>query len=163
LQKAGIPLDYEQVLARTDGIPNRAHFAAELTRMGITGSIKEAIHSYLSPKNGLYVPPLHPATLEIIGIVRDLGAVSVLAHPFLNMKEPRLREFLSQAKHLDAMETLYTDFTPELIQKAQTIAAEFHLKQSGGTDYHGAQKPHIQLGQTKVPLAFLEALEAIRN
>ena len=159
LQKASIPLDYDRVLARTDGIPNRAHFAAELTEMGITGSIKEAIHSYLSPKNGLYVPPLHPASLDIINIIRDLGAVSVLAHPFLNLKESRLREFLAQAKNLDAMETLYTDFTPQLIQKAQDIAAEFHLKQSGGTDYHGAQKPHIQLGQTKVPLAFLEELE----
>ena len=159
LQKAGIPLDYQRVLARTDGIPNRAHFAAELTDMGVTGSIKEAIHSWLSPKNGLYVPPQYLATLDVIGIIRDLGAVSVLAHPFLNLKEPRLREFLSQAKHLDAMETLYTDFTPELTQKAQAIAAEFRLKQSGGTDYHGAQKPHIRLGQTKVPMAFLEALE----
>jgi predicted metal-dependent phosphoesterase TrpH len=163
LRKAGIPLDYQKVLARTDGIPNRAHFAAELTEMGVTGSLKEAIHSYLSPKNGLYVPPLHPDSLEIIGIIRDLGAVSVLAHPFLNLKEPRLREFLSQAKGLHAMETLYTDFTPELIQKAQAIADEFHLKQSGGTDYHGAQKPHIKLGQTTVPLSFLEALEAITN
>ena len=61
------------------------------------------------------------------------------------------------------METLYTDFTPELIQKAQTVAAEFRLKQSGGTDYHGAQKPHIRLGQTKVPLAFLDELQAITN
>ncbi len=159
LQNAGIPLDYDRVLARTDGIPNRAHFAAELTAMGITGSIKEAIHTLLSPKNGLYVPPLHPPALEIIDFIRDLGAVSVLAHPFLNLKESRLRQFLSQAHHLDAMETLYTDFTPELVQKARQIAGEFHLLESGGTDFHGDQKPHIQLGQTKVPMAFLEALE----
>ena len=160
LQNAGIPLDYDRVLARTDGIPNRAHFAAELIQMGVTGSIKEAIHTLLSPKNGMYLPPPHPPTLEILTLIRDLGAVSVLAHPFLNLTEPRLRQFLSQAPYLDAMETLYTDFTPELQQKARQIAAEFRLLESGGTDFHGSQKPHIQLGQTKVPMSFLEALEA---
>jgi len=158
LRKAGIPLSHDRVQARTDGIPNRAHFAAELTDMGITGSIKEAIHTLLSPKNGLYTPPVHPQAQEVIHLIRDLGAVSVLAHPFLNLKEPRLRQFLQETRNLDAMETLYTDFTPELIQRARAIAAEFHLKESGGTDFHGANKPHILLGDTRVPLHYLEAL-----
>ena len=160
LRNAGILLDYDRVLARTDGIPNRAHFAAELTQMGVTGSIKEAICTLLSPKNGLYVPPRHPSAQEIIHFIGELGAVSVLAHPFLNLKEPRLRRFLSEVQGLAAMETLYTDFTPELVELARQIAGEYHLLESGGTDFHGDQKPHIQLGQAKVPMAFLEALEA---
>ena len=160
LNQAGIPIQYERVLARTEGIPNRAHFAAELTQMGVTGSIKEAIHTLLSPKNGLYTPPKHPDALETIDFIHRLGGVAILAHPFLNLKEPALREFLTQAKNLDAMETLYTDFTPELTQRAQSLAKEFGLLESGGTDFHGANKPHINLGDTKVPLEFLNALKA---
>lgn len=162
LQKAGIPIDYAKVRSRTEGIPNRAHFAAELTEMGVTGSIKAAIHTLLSPKNGLYKPPKHPDALQTVDFIKDLGAVAVLAHPFLNLKEPRLREFLSEARHLDAMETLYADFTPELIQKARDIAKEFGLKESGGTDFHGANKPHIKLGQLKVPTSILDEL-SIKN
>lgn len=158
LNQAGIPIRYEHVVARTEGIPNRAHFAAELTQMGVTGSIKEAIHTLLSPKNGVYKPPRHLDALETIDFIHELGAVAILAHPFLNLKEPALREFLSQAKNLDAMETLYTDFTPELTQRAQTLAKEFGLLESGGTDFHGANKPHINLGDTKVPMEFLDKL-----
>ena len=161
LQKAGIPIDYAKVQARTAGIPNRAHFARELTEMGVTGSIKEAIHGLLSPKNGLYTPPKHPDALQTVGFIRELGAVSVLAHPFLNLKAPRLRQFLSEARDLDAMETLYADFTPELIQSAREIAKEFALKESGGTDFHGANKPHIRLGQIKVPASVLDELSIL--
>ena len=160
LNRAGFPISYERVQARTEGIPNRAHFAAELTQMGITGSIKEAIHTLLSPKNGIYQPPKHPDALETIDFIHSIGGVAVLAHPFLNLKEPALREFLTQAQNLDAMETLYTDFTPELTQKARAIAREFGLLESGGTDFHGINKPHINLGDTKVPRAFLNALKA---
>ena len=160
LNRAGFPISYERVQARTEGIPNRAHFAAELTQMGITGSIKEAIHTLLSPKNGIYQPPKHPDALETIDFIHSIGGVAVLAHPFLNLKEPALREFLTQAQNLDAMETLYTDFTPELTQKARAIAREFGLLESGGTDFHGINKPHINLGDTKVPMAFLNALKA---
>ena len=160
LNRAGFPISYERVQARTEGIPNRAHFAAELTQMGVTGSIKEAIHTLLSPKNGIYQPPKHPDALETIDFIHSIGGVAVLAHPFLNLKEPALREFLTQAKHLYAMETLYTDFTPELTQKARAIAREFGLLESGGTDFHGINKPHINLGDTKVPMAFLNALKA---
>lgn len=159
LRRAGIPLCYDRVLARTEGIPNRAHFAAELTEMGITTSIKEAIHTLLSPKNGYYTPPSHPQTQEVLDLIRDLGAVSVLAHPFLNLKAPRLREFLAQARNLDAMETLYSDFTPELTMAAHAIAGEFRLKESGGTDFHGSNKPHIRLGDIRVPLSWLDELK----
>lgn len=158
LRKAGFPLSYDRVQARTEGIPNRAHFAAELTDMGITCSIKEAMCTLLSPKNGLYIPPVHPQAQEVIDLIRELGAVSVLAHPFLNLKEPRLRQFLKEVRYLDAMETLYTDFTPEQVQLSKAMAAEFHLKESGGTDFHGTNKPHIHLGDTRVPLDYLEAL-----
>lgn len=163
LRRAGIPLDFDRVLARTDGIPNRAHFASELTEMGITGSNKEAFRTLLDPKNGLYVPPIHPPALEVIQLIRDLGAVSVLAHPFLSLKQAaKLRLFLAQAPALNALETLYPEFTPEQTREARLIAEEFGLLESGGSDFHGDNKTHIQLGQSKVPLAFLEAMEKNR-
>jgi predicted metal-dependent phosphoesterase TrpH len=165
LREAGYAIDYDRICASTNGTPNRANFGRELVELGYCGSVKEAIHTLLSPKNGLYTPPKHPDSLEVIRFIRELGAVPVLAHPFLNMKEPALRAFLPHAvsSGLQAMETLYSDFTPELTQRAIALAEEFGLKQSGGSDYHGSAKPDIALGtgrgSLRIPISVLRELE----
>jgi predicted metal-dependent phosphoesterase TrpH len=94
-----------------------------------------------------------------------MGAVAVLAHPFLNLKEPDLRVFLQKAVSfgLDAMETLYVTFDDDLTRRAQQIAAEFGLLQSGGSDFHGSNKPDILIGigrgNLAVPTVFAHDLQ----
>lgn len=166
LNGAGYSIDYEAVKARTIGIPNRAHFAAELIEKGYLSSIREGCLTILSPKNGLYTPPKRPDAFETIAMIKSMGAVAVLAHPFLNLKEADLRVFLQKAVTfgLDAMETLYATFDADLTQRAMQIAAEFGLKQSGGSDFHGSNKPDISIGigrgNLMIPLSFLHALES---
>lgn len=165
LQNAGYDIDYEAVKKRTNGIPNRAHFAAEMIEKGYLSSIREGCLTILSPENGLYVPPRRPDVFEIIYYIRSMGAVSVLAHPFLNLKEPDLRVFLKTAVPcgLNAMETLYSTFDSHLTQRAKVIAMEFGLKESGGSDFHGSNKPDISIGTGRgnlaIPMDFLFELE----
>lgn len=166
LRDAGYPIDYEKVKARTNGIPNRAHFALELMEMGYLSSIREGCLTILSPKNGLYNPPKRPTAFDTVAFIRSIGAVPVLAHPFLNLKEADLRIFLAEAKPcgLAAMETLYSTFDETLNAKAIAIAEEFGLKQSGGSDFHGSNKPDITMGTGRgnlaIPLEFLHTLES---
>ena len=165
LRDAGYPVDYESIKARTIGIPNRAHFAAELIEKGYLSSIREGCLTILSPKNGLYTPPPRPDAFETIAMIKSMGTVAVLAHPFLNLKEPDLRLFLQKAVTygLDGMETLYATFDDALTQRARQIAAEFGLKQSGGSDFHGSNKPDIAMGTGRgnlaIPMDFLYELE----
>jgi predicted metal-dependent phosphoesterase TrpH len=164
LNDAGYSIDYEAVKARTAGIPNRANFAAELISKGYLSSVREGCLTILSPKNGLYTPPPRPDAFETISFIRSIGAVSVLAHPFLNLKEPDLRIFLELAKPfgLDAMETRYSTFDATLTEKAIAIARDFSVKESGGSDFHGSNKPDISLGTGKgnlaIPMALLRQL-----
>ena len=71
-------------------------------------------------------------------------------------------EFLPEAKEagLDAIETHYTEYDEEMTEVAVSLAEQFGLKQSGGSDFHGAAKPHIQLGVGRgdlvVPYSFYE-------
>ena len=37
-------------------------------------------------------------------------------------------------------------FDEELTRRAKALATEFHLKESGGSDFHGENKPDIQIG-----------------
>lgn len=166
LNRAGIPLDYGRLQETTaGGFVNRAVIGAELTRLGVTASVKDAFSRYLHPRHGFYVPPKRLDAYEVIGFLRDLGVVSVLAHPFLNLDEEGLRHFLPRAaaSGLNAMETRYPKFSPEQSVLAKKIAAEFDLAESGGSDFHGTNKPDTCLGtginrNLAVPVEFLEIL-----
>lgn len=162
---AGFSLDYAQIRAASGGYVNRAHIAAAMTEKGYTASVKEAFKLYLSPRHGYYEPPRRPDVFEMIAWIRALGAVSVLAHPFLNLDEQALREFLPRAIRagLDGMEVLYPLFDSDQTAVLQKLAAEFGLLPSGGSDFHGANKPLIRLGsgqgELRVPEHFQTALK----
>lgn len=146
LNGAGYGIDYESLKNKTpDGYVNRAHVAAELTRKGYTASIREAFYGLLAPGKGFYHPPKQLDSFETIDLIRSVNGVSVLAHPFLNMSAVELREFLNQKKP-DAMETEYSTYDRETAQLASEIAREFGIAQSGGSDFHGTNKPDIHLG-----------------
>ena len=166
LRQAGYALDYDRIKGKTpNGQVNRAHIAAELLELGYVESVQAAFKQLLSPKHGYYVPPMRIGSYEAIRFIKSLGAVAVLAHPFLNLDEAGLRAFLPEAVAcgLDGMETVYSKYTPEQTALPMSIAAEFGLKCSGGSDFHGANKPDIALGtgrgDLQIPAKWLETLK----
>jgi len=167
LKQAGYALDYDEIRhSHQDGTVNRATIAAVLLEKGYVQSIQEAFQGLLSKKSGYYIPPERLSAFEAIALLRRLGALPVLAHPFLNLKtEEALRGFLREAvpHGLAAMETMYPSFTPEATALARSIAREFGLRESGGSDFHGETKPHISLGTGNgtlaAPAEFVEKLK----
>lgn len=166
LNAAGFSLDYDEIKDSASGYVNRAVIAAEMLRLGYVISVKEAFKRYLSEEKGFYKPPKRPDAYETIRFIKAIGAVAVLAHPFLNLDEQSLREFLPEAVNagLDGMETIYSKFTPEETKKAKTVAAEFGLLESGGSDFHGDNKPDIAMGVGRGDLRIdYKLLEALRK
>lgn len=166
LQEDGIAIDYDALLERApDGYINRAVIGAELTRLGYTDSVKDAFKRYLSEDGKYYTPPKRLDVFETIGFIKHLGGVAVLAHPFLNLDEAQLEQFLPRALEcgLDAMETMYAKYDAETTQTAKKIAARFGLLESGGSDFHGKNKPDISLGtgrgNLQIPMSVLEKLK----
>ena len=133
---------------------------------GYISSIGEAFEHLLSKDGGFYEEPPHLPVFEVLDFLHDIGAVSVLAHPFLSFKsEAEMREFLPEAKAhgLCAMETIYSKYSPEEAETARRIAHEFGLLASGGSDFHGTAKPTVELGtgigkNIAVPTEILERL-----
>lgn len=162
--RAGIELDYEMI-RKGHGYINRAHIAEALTEKGITASVKDAFKNYLAPERGYYVPPKRPDALETIRFIKSLGAVAVLAHPFLNLDEAQLEQFLSEAVPcgLDAMETMYAKYDAVTTMLAKQMAARYQIAESGGSDFHGSAKPDILLGKGRgnltIPLSVLDSLK----
>lgn len=145
----GCPMDYKNIRARNvKGNTNRAHFAAEMVKMGYVESVQEAFSRYLDVKIGLYVPPVRLGLPEAIRFLNSIGAVSVLAHPLKDIDADTLRAMLPELKTegLDAIETMHSSYTDEQIAQSKKIAAEFGLLESGGSDFHGLVKPGVHLG-----------------
>lgn len=165
LSAAGYAVSYEKIKAATpDGVVNRALVAAELMKAGYVESIQEAFSSLLSKKGGYYHEPDKLDAFEVIGKLIEFDAIPILAHPFLSLKEPTLRTFLPLAKAagLVGMETEYSTYDAETIALAHELARENDLLPSGGSDFHGTNKPDIRVGVGKgnlaVPMAYYEDL-----
>ena len=169
LREAGYALNYEKIRERHQGNVNRAVIAAELIEKGYLTDRKEAFRGILSAKNGLYRPPERIPAFEAIRFLSSIHAVPVLAHPYLSLTEEELRAFLPEAKSsgLAAMETHYSTFTPQLTEAAHSLASEFGLLESGGSDFHGENKPDIQLGSGKgdlaVPYSFVQSFAVVHS
>lgn len=164
LNQAGFALCYDAIREGHQGNINRAVLAREMQKLGYIREIQEGIRGPLSAKNGYYVPPERIPALEAIGLLKKIGAVPVLAHPYLNFDNRQLAGFLPEAKEagLAAMETRYPLYAPETAAAAVRTAARFSLLESGGSDFHGTNKPDIRLGSGRgsleVPYRFAEKL-----
>ena len=149
LGRAGYRLDYESIKSSTpNGRVNRAHIANAMVKKGYIRSVKEGFDTVLSKSAGHYKEPQRLTTKEIIGFINSINAVSVLAHPFLDLNERDLEGFLGAAKKqgLSGMECYYSAYDDETVKKSLNIANEFGLLCSGGSDFHGTTKPDIKLG-----------------
>ncbi len=161
----GYEIDYDALLAATpEGYVNRAHIAIDMVRRGYVGSVSEAFDSLLSEKAGYYRSPSKPGLFETIEFIDSIGAVSILAHPLLQLSREELRELLMKegCRALDAVETLYVKYSREDREFSSTLCRELGLLESGGSDFHGENKPGQELGVGRgdllVPYEFFEAL-----
>ena len=165
LKTKGYRVDYDEIASVTpSGNINRAHIATALCREGYVGSIKQAFDTLLAPGYGFYVPPRRLDTPETVAFLRNVGAVPVLAHPFLSADERAVRALLDEVVGcgLVGMETQYSRYTEQTQRAAEAVAREHGLLESGGSDFHGQNKPDVALGtgrgNLRVPLALAEAL-----
>jgi predicted metal-dependent phosphoesterase TrpH len=164
-QGFAITMDELREEAHGNSVLCRAHFAQIMVRKGYAPSVQEAFSKYLSV--GCYAYSNRQALTgpEAVSLIREAGGIAVAAHLHLiKLPDPELKEYLKTLipYGLDGVEGYYTDYTPDMEQRYRAIAAELGLTISGGTDYHGANKPHITIGAGRggleIPYSVLEGL-----
>ena len=165
LTAGGYEVDFEEIKASTPkGHVNRAHFASALLEKGYVQSIPEAFERLLSKTGGFYTQPKRLEVFETLEFLREIGCASVLAHPFQELDEEGVRQFLTLAKPhgLDGMETEYAKYDDAQVARLKAIAKEFDMKESGGSDFHGDRRKGTDLGvgqgNLRIPKAFADKL-----
>jgi len=167
LQDQDVSLSLEDVRFEVkEGVPGRPHVANALMRKGVVRSIQEAFDRFLRKGAPAYVEKVKLSPAEAIGAIITAGGVPVLAHPYsLKLDDPEilghtLRDLVDLG--LQGIEVYYPEHTREQTDLYRDLAARFNLAVTGGTDFHGANKPTAKLGfipdQEPLPYSLVEEL-----
>lgn len=167
LQAEGLAITYEGLLADNhDRVITRGNIAKYLVDHQLVRDNPTVFSRYLGDDCRCFVPREKISPGQAIRIIHAAGGLAILAHPLLyHMNLEQLRDFLAllKADGLDGMEAIYSTFQPGDERNMKRIAGELDLLISGGSDFHGSNKPHIRLGtgmgRLFVPYAVLEMLK----
>ena len=150
LQEDGIGITWEDL---TDGNPDtiitRAHFAKALTEKGVTSSRKQAFDTYLK-YGGRYCIRKEITTPErVMEILTSSGAFPILAHPMqYHMGYAQIEELTVRLKALglQGIEVYHSSHNQLQSRKLKEMTKRQNLLPSGGSDFHGGNKPDIDIG-----------------
>lgn len=150
LQKKGFAITLEQLEQENPGATlGRPHIARKLVEIGAVDSVKEAFRRYLTRGRSCYVAREYIAFAEGAKLIRDCGGVAVLAHPLqYGFDRAALENLVKEAvaAKVTGMEIYYTGYTQSDINKLFDLAEKYTLLPTGGSDFHGENKPGVQVG-----------------
>jgi len=167
LREMGMPVAYEELsgIADFEDTIGRPHIADAMVARGYVKNREEAFVCYLGKQKPAYVERTRLPLQEAIDLITNARGVAVLAHPFsTGYSGDELKSFLTTLKDMGmaGVETHYFDHSHEQQQWLSDTAAELGLVQSGGSDYHGPNRPETNLavgaGDLRVPFDFYDDL-----
>ena len=172
LNSLGVDITLEEVQVLGRNLTGRPHFAKILLQKGYVSKIQDAFDIYLADYAQAAVEREEPSLEEGVERIRKAGGMASLAHP-VRLPFGRDREMLSRLievlmEHgLDAIEVYHSEQTPEESALYLDLAKKYRLVVTGGTDFHGDNKPGIALGTGKgnnvsLDRSFLEDMRARR-
>ena len=169
----GLPVSYAEMKKRFGAVIGRPHFGELLVEFGLARDVSDAFARYVGRGPRYYVPRTTIAIEASVEAIVASGGVPVLAHPFQYKKnDEELRELIELCMEhgLRGIECRYSGYDAGQVAYLEHLAEEYGLLKTGGSDFHGANKPHIQLGtgidgELDVPYEWLERLkeEAEKN
>ena len=151
LNELGISIALDEVLKEAgEGQLGRPHIAQLMVKKKVVASIDEAFDQLLGTGKPAYVDKKRVECFKAIEIIRDAGGVPVLAHPgLLDCKnENQIDELIGNLKKagIQGVEVYYSGHTPDQTRLYAELAKRHNLLMTGGSDFHGAIQPEIEMG-----------------
>ena len=168
LHDAGLSITYDDLVASVtpNTILTRMHFARFLYNAGEVSSLNEAFSRYLGDRCPTYVHREKVLPEDAVRIIRKVGGVPVLAHPILyGFSDDKLDRLVASLKDagLAGIEAVYSTYQGADERQIRALAKKYDLLLTGGSDFHGSNKPHIQLGtgmgKLFIPEEFLDGIK----
>ena len=132
-----------------DTIITRAHIAHALVAKGICSGMDQAFKKYLQ-YGGRYCPQKeHLSPEEVVKTLISNGAFVALAHPFqYKFGDKKTEELIAHMADLGmkGLEVYHSSNNKLESMKLQEMAVRHHLLPTGGSDFHGGNKPDLSIG-----------------
>jgi predicted metal-dependent phosphoesterase TrpH len=165
LRELGLDVRVEEAQALGRSMTGRPHFARVLVNKGYCTDIEDAFDRYLDESAPGYVQRDEPMFEEAVQRVVRAGGIASLAHPVRLDKTGHAEAQTIEkmvAMGLPAIEVWHSDHGPADERRYMGYAQKHGLLVTGGSDFHGENKPRIELGRgagnLRIPRTVLEAL-----
>lgn len=150
LRADGIDITFEKLQAQNPGaVITRAHYASYLLEHGYVKSHQDAFARYLGDHTKYFIPREKVTPAQAVALILGAGGIPILAHPPLYHMSPDGLEhlvFSLKDEGLMGIEVFYSSYTGQDERDMRRLAAKYDLLLSGGSDFHGANKPGLDLG-----------------
>jgi len=168
LNELGVAVSMQEWEAEAKGaVLGRPQLAAILVRKGYVSSIKQAFDKYIGQGAPAYFDKERLTPRQALERIRGSGGLPVLAHPtqLRASNDAELERIIKDLLDLGlaGIEVIHSDFTAGDVEKLNRFAQNFGLLKTGGSDFHGSNKPDITLGVANgrhIPREFFDALVA---
>jgi 3',5'-nucleoside bisphosphate phosphatase len=144
LHGLGVEISAEEMLRLSPcGQTGRPHIAKLLVEKGVVDSFDMAFRRYLGRNKAAWQGRFSYSAAETIRMIHETGGIAVLAHPGQIDPEGREQRLLIKELtryDLDGLELFYPTHSRRMIKKLRSLAAEYNLITTGGSDFHGSTR-----------------------
>jgi predicted metal-dependent phosphoesterase TrpH len=164
LRQLGVDITLQDAEVYGRNQVGRPHFARVLLDKGYVSTIQQAFDVYLADEAKAAVDRDEPTLEEGIRRIFESGGLASLAHPVrLPQRGSQLEELLQRliGVGLQGLEVFHSEHSTENSTEYAELARRLDLIPTGGSDFHGDNKPGIHLGtgmnsNLDLPYSFLE-------
>lgn len=154
LKEQGIDINIGEVESVAGGeVIGRPHFAKIMINKGYARNTKEVFDVYLGRGGKCYLDKERLTLQKSVELIKESGGVPVLAHPStLGIKdESELRKALKKMRDIgiEGIEAYYSEHSTKQTSFLLAAAEDMGMLITGGSDFHGENKPNTALGTGK--------------
>ncbi len=153
-KKEGIKIKFENVqkLVAPKGSIGRPHIARAITSCGGSANVMEAYAKFINNNSDVYVERKTVSPHDAVEIISEAKGIPVFAHPIdVDIADKLTKDLVNCG--LRGIEAYHRKHSPAAVEHFSTLAEEYGLIVTGGSDFHAPSLNHgtILMGKNFVP------------
>lgn len=151
LNEMGYDIKVNELAEFTKGVINRVHICKALMKHGYIESVAEGFEKLVGDDCPAYVERKTVTIEEAAEAIHHDGGIAVIAHPYEYDSLDKDDFIQDISKIIDGIECLHPSADSNQSQHLIELAEKYNLLKTGGSDFHGENKPKIKMGMMNVP------------
>jgi predicted metal-dependent phosphoesterase TrpH len=139
INELGMKLSLEDVIEFSgEEYIGRPHIARAMVKKGYISNVSEGFTKFLDRGKPAYADRYKISISETISLIKNVGGISILAHPGLLKNKEIIRHCISMG--INGLECIHSKHDEEDTKYLIQIAERNNLIITGGSDFHGDSK-----------------------